>query len=665
MAKINILSPNVYNRIAAGEVVDRPYSVVKELVENALDAGASEVEIRIEKGGKSYISVLDNGGGIEYADLKSVFLPHATSKISAAQDLENICTLGFRGEAVASISAVSHMRYTSKCADGECYRIECNGGEIGEPMRAAGEKGTLVEVEDLFCNTPVRLKFLKSDKAEETDITTFVNRFILSHPAVCFRYFADGRQLAQSFGGGEEEALVSVYGASVLDNVYRLDAEKNGIRIRGYISNQNYFKPNRSYQSVFLNGRFIVNATVSAALTNAYASYAMKRQYPFYVLYVDMPPELVDVNVHPNKADVRFADNQVVYGALYGVVSAVLDGKSKALAYVASDASAPAAGQETSRAEEDSREPLAPSDPALGYTYEQAKREMEEAKAAFRTRQSVAAEETQEELPFEEVRGGTADKAVRTGAPQKETNGKELYNDLFFEPNTLEVNAPQAGGADVFAENKKLLAAEEALRRERAAQMKIDVAHCEYKGNLFNTFLIYEWGDNVYLIDQHAAHERLIFDRLQEKIEKREIMQQPMLVPYRRKVTPVEGVFLENCLPVLREIGFSVEEKEECVFSVSAVPTDLQSIAPDEFFDGVLRDISGLRGIKLKELLRDRLAMAACKAAVKGGMRLSEDEVVALLREMDGDAGMKCPHGRPVVVRMTRYEIEKLFKRIV
>ena len=683
MAKINILSPNVYNRIAAGEVVDRPYSVVKELVENALDAGASEIEIRIEKGGKSYISVLDNGGGIEYADLKSVFLPHATSKIAKAQDLENICTLGFRGEAVASISAVSHMRYTSKCAGAECYQIECDGGEIGEPTRAAGDDGTLVEVEDLFYNTPVRLKFLKSDKAEETDITTFVNRFILSHPAVRFRYFADNRLLAQSFGGGEEEALACVYGAALLKDVYRLDAEKNGICIRGYIGNQNYFKPNRSYQSVFLNGRFVVNSTVAAALTNAYASYAMKRQYPFYVLYVDMSPELVDVNVHPNKADVRFADNQVVYSALYGVVSAVLDGNSKALEYVVpegpgsleSPAASPsdAATVEGDRGEKSgaansfapARQSSLPYTPA--YTYEQAKSEIEAAKAKFKAEQSYFSDTEDddggEELPFEEVRKGfSAEKAVKKTEAAEQ---KQPYADLFFEENTLEINAPKGGAGDAFEENKKFLAEEDARKKERDAQMKIDVAHCEYKGNLFNTFLIYEWGDNAYLIDQHAAHERLIFDRLQRKMEDRTVVQQPMLVPYLRKVTPAEAIFLEDCLPVLREIGFAIDEKENCMFSVSAVPIDLQFIALDEFFDGILRDISGLRGIKLKEILRDRLATAACKAAVKGGMQLSEEEVRALLKDMNGDAGLKCPHGRPVVVRLTKYEVEKMFKRIV
>ena len=334
MAKINILPAKVYNRIAAGEVVDRPYSVVKELIENALDAGATEIEISIEKGGKQLIRVVDNGCGIGRDDLHSAFLPHATSKIAKAEDLENILTLGFRGEAVASIAAVSKMTITSKTAEGECYSLTSNGGELSEITQVAGENGTDVCVEMLFFNTPVRLSFLKSDKAEETEITNFVSRFILNRADVSFTYYVDGKKVLQSFGGGEEEAIVGVYGASILQNCYEIRAEKHGIKIRGYIGNQNFSKPNKSYQSVFLNGRYVVNATVSAAMMGAYKSYLMKRQYPFYVLYIDVPTQIVDVNVHPNKIDVRFADNQMIYGCLYSVVAAVLDGQSKALEYI-------------------------------------------------------------------------------------------------------------------------------------------------------------------------------------------------------------------------------------------------------------------------------------------------------------------------------------------
>ncbi|MGN1051919.1 MAG: DNA mismatch repair endonuclease MutL, partial [Candidatus Scatosoma sp.] len=328
MGKINLLPASVYNRIAAGEVVDRPYSAVKELVENSIDAGAKEIEIYVENGGKETIRVVDDGAGISREDLPAAFLPHATSKISRAEDLESILTLGFRGEAVASIASVSKMTITSKEEGKKCYSLTCHGGAIGE-VKEAGESfahGTDVCVSSLFFNAPVRLRFLKSERAEEADITTFVARFILARPEISFRYYVNGKTVLQSFGEGDEAAFACVYGVETLQNCYAVKAEKHGIKIRGYIGNQNFCKPNKSYQTTFLNGRYVSNQTLSAALSNAYANYLMKRQYPFYVLHIDVPPEIVDVNVHPNKADVRFCDNKTIYGCVYRVVSEVLDG---------------------------------------------------------------------------------------------------------------------------------------------------------------------------------------------------------------------------------------------------------------------------------------------------------------------------------------------------
>ena len=696
MSKINILSAQVYNRIAAGEVVDRPYSVVKELVENAIDAGATEIEIYVENGGKQLIRVVDNGGGILREDLQAAFLPHATSKIAKADDLERILTLGFRGEAVASIAAVSKMTITSKVAGESCYQLTSDGGKLGEIKEAAGDDGTDVKVEMLFFNTPVRLGFLKSDKAEETDITNFVSRFILNRPNISFRYYVNGKKILQSFGGGEEEAVVGVYGASVLKDCYKLDAEKHGIRIRGYIGNQNFSKPNKTYQSVFLNGRYIVNSTIAAAVANAYASYLMKRQYPFYILYIDVPTEIVDVNVHPNKADVRFADNQIIYGCIYSVVSNVLDGNSKALEYVVPDKNV-SATQETfstvperaqpphgntpppSFSEKRSGEMPLKSDKASGFaafTYEDAKREIEKAAPQFSVQKQNSAKE-EIELPFAmddgedtsrktpEARGGAMEKDK-----EKESDLRDAFADLHFEKNVLEVNASETISAsaerqnerqDFFAENKKLLEEMES----KAKQNKIDVASCVYAGKLFNTYLLYERGEEVFIIDQHAAHERLIFNRLKEQMQSRKILQQPMLLPFMLDLNAFESAFIRENLENIREIGFDIEEFGNNAFKISAVPLDLQEIDLKAFFNEILGDVSGYRCVKLEDLLKDKLATAACKAAVKGGMDLTREEVDRLFALMDGNMGLKCPHGRPVVVKMTKTDFEKMFKRIV
>ena len=649
--KINVLPPAVYNKIAAGEVVDRPYSVVKELVENAIDAGATEIRVEIEGGGKRLIRVTDNGSGMGKDDLPLAYSSHATSKLYSADDLFSIRTLGFRGEAIASVAAVSRMEIVSRTQEGDAYSLACEGGALGEVRPAAGAKGTVVTVEDLFYNVPARLKFLKSDAQEEADIGGVMARFLLSRPQISFEYIAGGKVKYRSFGDGLQAALAAVYGAETIGNCIEIDAEKHGIRLRGFLGSRNFYKANRTYQSLFVNGRYVVNQTVGAAVTNAYASYLMKRQYPFYVLFLDIPPEAVDVNVHPNKADVRFADNQVVYGCVYSVVSAVLDGNSRALEYLVN---APAASAVSSASA------ASPVDPAA----------------------SVA--------PAAPVQKPMQDSFFAPPAPKSEEKGmsyaeakKELAFDVaipkedvrFLEdaPVRMEVRQPSAAPAaerqtpysapaeDVFAENKRLLSEQSAkLRQER-----VDPAALEYKGELFRTYLIYEAGDTAYFVDQHAAHERILFNRLQAAMDARAVRSQPMLVPFVLSLNGQEFAFLEKNFGALHELGFEVEEFGDASVRVTAVPADLKDVDLAAFFGEVLSSMESLRAIRLADILKDKLATAACKAAVKGGETLTLDEVRALLQEMDGDTGMKCPHGRPAVVRMKKSEFEKLFKRIV
>lgn len=614
--KINILTADVYNRIAAGEVVDRPYSVVKELVENAIDAGASEISVEIEGGGKKRIRVSDNGGGIEKEDLKTAYLPHATSKLKSAEDLAAICTLGFRGEAIASIASVSRMNITSKTAAGGAYSLSSDGGKTGEPIPVGGANGTCVTVDDLFFNTPARLKFLKSDAQEEGDVTNMVARFILSRPEISFTYTANGKVRYRSFGDGLNSALASVYGAGILDDCFEISADKHGIKLHGFIGNQNFAKPNRSWQSLFINGRYVVNQTVSGAITNAYANYLMKRQYPFYVLFLDVPPEIVDVNVHPNKADVRFADNQIIYGSVYSVISAVLDGNSRALEYLAN----------------------APKPKA----------EPEEVRANAADAAQMTLEQAKKELAFDVSPAGGS-------APVLPYRKREP---VYFEVRSPRAEEPRE---DFFEQNKR-----ELLEREKSAkQERIDPRTLTFKGELFRTYLIYEAGDCAYYIDQHAAHERLIYNRLREQCENRTVVSQPMLLPFIYTANGQEFAFLQKNFGVLRELGFEIAEFGGNSVKISAVPADLKDIDLGAFLGEVLSSMESLRAVKLADILKDKLASMACKAAVKGGEFLSEEEVRALVDEMDGDMGLKCPHGRPVCMRMKKSELEKLFKRTV
>lgn len=647
MAKINILDSSVFNRIAAGEVVDRPYSVVKEFVENSIDSGASEIVVEIERGGKELVRVSDNGSGIEKDDFRSAFLPHATSKIARVEDLDVISTLGFRGEALASIASVAKVTVKSRAKGSDCaYSIICNGGLLGEMSPCARDEGTEICAENLFYNTPVRAKFLKTDKGEETEISNFVSRFILGNPKISFRYIVDGNIVLQSFGEGLEEAVAAVYGAQVLRECYCIKTIKHGISISGYIGKPSYTKANRTYQSTFVNGRYVVNTTISSAISNAYASYLMKRQYPFYVLFIDVPPEVVDVNVHPNKADVRFENNQVIYSSIYSVISAVLDGNASALEYIVG------AGQDdVSPQNTDNRITLSDikSNKSTGDS---------SASQLVSDLPSVATSVGQQKINL----SYKIDRPVLQSLVFEDSGAKSEFSIVKPEQNTGDQNKGFVSSSDdIFEENKMFIWAAE----KKAQQQKIIFDRAEYRGCLFNTYLFYEVGDDCYLIDQHAAHERLLFDRLKKEMERREVVKQPMLVPYVLKVNAAEAEFLTEHLQILEEIGFECEQFGIDSFKVSTVPMELQDISLSSFFAEVLNGVGGLKAIRLSDILRDRLASAACKHAVKGGMALSDSEKNNLFDMLAGDMGLKCPHGRPIAVKLSRYEIEKMFKRIV
>ncbi len=644
MAKINILDKKIYNRIAAGEVVERPYSVIKELIENAIDAGATDIDVTIEDGGKRLMRVSDNGCGISREDLPKAFLPHATSKISAVEDLDKILTLGFRGEALASIGSVSKATILSKTKDDEMGNIiVCEGGVIGDADVYPSDTGTTVSVENLFFNTPARAKFLKASKSEETDITNIITRLILSHPDIAFKYTSDGKVMLQSFGGGLDEAIIEIYGYNTITDCIPIETEKNGIKISGFIGKSYFTKPNRTYQTVILNGRYVVNNTIQSSMHNAYAAYLMKRQYPFYVLKIDMSPETVDVNVHPNKTDVRFIDNQVIYSTLYSVVTKVLDGSAAALEIVKPNNYVPI--------DEGSR-PIIPQKPITP----------DEIGEAHCDRPFVSG--FNEELLGQTIWG----RYNKSKSAEKE----EEFEKTFGVADSHDDEPRELGGNkidDIFAENKKYIAEMEAKKAaeeaEKARQEELKVEP-EFKviGQVLATYLILEKENDIYFIDQHAAHERLLYDKFIEEYKSGNVAEQTMLVPYIFRVNESESEFIIGKFPELRKAGFDISEYDVNEFAVYSVPVLLFDMDLKSFFDDLLSDIS-FKKETMPELIHDKIAMKACKAAIKSGKILSEDEIDALLKSMKYNTALRCPHGRPVTVKISRTEIDKWFKRIV
>ncbi len=627
MAKINVLDKKVYNQISAGEVVERPFSVCKELIENSIDAGAKNITVNILNGGKSYIEVTDDGHGMDKEDLSLSILPHATSKISVASDLEVIKSLGFRGEALASISSVSKLTISS-ILDGESkgYSITSIGGEVESIQESSIIKGTSIICKDLFFNTPARQKFLKNEKQEENDVVDLVARLSLANPYVSFKCYVDNKLTLQTFGDGLKEAIISVYGDEYLINSFEISNYKNGIKIEGFISKHNFTKSNRTYQTLILNGRYVVNQTIQSSIHNAYAPYLMKRRYPFFVLNVTMPNEVVDVNVTPTKSDVRFLDNQVVYGTIYSTISKVLDGTDKALDIIVKN-----------------NEIFYPSP--------------EQVKNSTQTNAKSTKSIT--------TLGDSVIKYPKDDFTLYENKLKASEDDTLFGICPQDQTPPVATQNDIFEENKKYILELERKKLKESTQVAVEYEQSlKYVGQVLNTYLIFERGEDIYFIDQHASHERLLYDKLIANLKIGEFAIQPLLVPYELKLNNVEYNFISTKIDALINIGLDIKPGFNNNYFIHAVPYELIDIDFDKFFSDVFQD-SLLKSQQIPDVINERLMQKACKSAIKSGKNLSKSEVDSLIKLLNGNINLKCPHGRPIAVRIARIEIDKWFKRIV
>ncbi|MBQ7453227.1 MAG: DNA mismatch repair endonuclease MutL [Clostridia bacterium] len=627
MSKINILTPEIFNKIAAGEVVERPASVIKELVENSIDSGASLITIEVVGGGIEAIVVTDNGSGIEKDDLQKAFLPHATSKIRTEEDLNSIFTLGFRGEALASISAVSNVTLQSRTKDSDIgAKISVRGGIIEGISDVGASTGTTITVKNLFFNVPARAKFLKKPKSEEQEITNLVSRFILANPTVSFRYIADGKTIYQSSGSGKDDALFCVYGKDALNQTLKLDREGDGIKISGVIGKPAFSKPNRTYQTIVINGRYINCYQISSAVYEAYGESLMKRQYPFFVLYLTIPNDCVDVNVHPNKMEVRFSDTSKVVASVYGAVTNALDKMDEITAV--SD-------------KEIQTEPQIKPEP------------------------QILSKEKFESFGFDKTDDIAVDDKISS-----------VDNLSFASRNTQQGVADGFGLGSAFLDgilenntkpNFSSPASETIIDKPNLVQADMNLDKSIRKiGKLFNTYLLLEDDQNVYFVDQHAAHERLNYEKFKAQVQAGTLVVQPLLIPYSLSVNAQEEDIINDRIKEIRELGFEIEPFGTRTFKISTVPSIVADLNFAEFFSNFLMDNKRISALKSVDLIKDELIQLSCKSAVKGGWDLSESEIEALYKSLGKEkVALYCPHGRPIVIRITKQEIEKWFKRIV
>lgn len=607
---INVLDSMIINRISAGEVVESPFSIVKELIDNSIDAGASKITVEIRNGGIDYISVKDNGKGIDYDDMIKAFLPHATSKIKNIEDLEAIGTLGFRGEALASISNVSQTTMLTKIQDSDCaYKLEVNGGNFGEIEASMCDGGTKIEVNNLFFNTPARRKFLRKPKQEESQITNVMSRYILSNPTISFRYIVDGKTIYQTNGKTLLDAICCVYGDDITPNLTYVEKEVDNIKVSGYISKIGFSKPNTTYQTLILNNRYVIDEIVSKAVYMANEEYLMPRQFPMFILKLDMPAVDVDVNVHPSKMNVKFSNPSKIYDLVYQTIRSSIYRQ------------------------------INPENTEIVSNIEHKMPQESLIKTDLTSLQ---------EIEIEPIVSTPINVSSRVSLKQESFSPVTIF-DLKQNAETSEVN-------------------ENTASKEEKNTKYIDIQKLpDFKivGEIFNEFIILEKGENMFLLDFHAGHERLNYDKFTEMIEQRDVVIQDLLVPYTQELTDNEVTYLMTLKDGLHELGFDIDQFGDKKIIIHSVPLQLKDVNLKNFIDDLLHDIKNLKPIMNNEI-RHYLMQKACKSSVKSGMTLSEFEIQELLKNLDEkNPVLLCPHGRPVITTISKKQIEKWFKRIV
>lgn len=648
---INILDTLVINRISAGEVVESPFSIVKELIDNAIDAGASKINIEIKQGGIDSIIVKDNGKGIEFEDIKKAFLPHATSKIKDVDDLDSISTLGFRGEALASISNVSKTNMVTKTESSDCaYSIEVNGGVFSEINPTSSDVGTKIEVNDLFFNTPARRKFLKKPKQEENLITNIISRYILAHPNISFKYIADNKIIYQTVGKTLLDAIYCVYGEETTQNIMPVDKTIGNLKLTGYVSKVGYSKPNTTYQTLMVNSRYVVDEIVSKAAYMAYEESLMTRQFPFYVLNLTMPAVDVDVNVHPSKINVKFAYPSKIYDLVYTAI------RSSIYQFLNPNKNTPINAEDIEKPTEN----LIKTDlNSLKEITVEVNRKSVNNSGFLELKQT-----TYNPLTIFDIKN---DDVARNNLTQ-ETNtksGQENQNiPIQPEQNLNNVNSNQPITKNTKYKNESI---QTNLEKQTTDDYKNVDDFLDYKivGELFNEFLILERQDKMLLVDFHAGHERLNYDKFTKMVNSRNLVIQDLLIPYTQELSQIEIDFIMQLKPELEALGFDIDTFSDRKIIINSVPMQLKDINLKNFVDDLVRDMKNLKP-NMNNEIRHYLMQKACKSSVKSGMKLSEMEIKELLRDLDiNNPVLLCPHGRPVVTVITRAQIEKWFKRIV
>lgn len=689
MSKIQVLDQITIDKIAAGEVVERPASVVKELVENAIDAGATAITVEIKEGGISFIRIADNGCGIEKSEVPSAFLRHSTSKIRTVEDLTHVASLGFRGEALSSISAIAQVELITKTKDDVFGTRYCISGGKEEAYEDTGApNGTTFLIRQLFYNTPARRKFLKTPMTEASHVGELMTRLALSHPEISFQFINNGQSKLHTSGNGKlRDVIYHIYGREIASNLLEVQEELDGMKITGFLGAPLVSRGNRNFENYFINGRYVKSNIIYKAIEDAYKGFTMQHKYPFVVLHMEVDGEYVDVNVHPTKMELRFHNQQAVYNAVYAAVDRGLHAE-ELIPRVTLDvpkAAAPAAVTQPEKPkteepvelhrlpEEPKRQPVRPIPTApkqasvpvqtpqrrevpvtpkkavppagernLDYFMEQMKKRV----ASYHAQNSSAEVKDRTAVFKPEVQADRIREAVNYRIASEEKAAEPV------KPHKVQKEEEPAHQLNLFEERL--------LKPEIRAEYKLI-------GQVFDTYWLVEYHENLYIIDQHAAHERVLYEKTIRGMKTREFTSQIISPPIILNLTMQEQELLQTYMDQFTRIGFEIEEFGQESYAVRAVPDNLFGIAKKELLMEMIDSLSDeIRRNQAADIIDEKVASMSCKAAVKGNMKLSASEVDALIGELLLlENPYHCPHGRPTIIAMSKKELEKKFKRIL
>ena len=680
MPEIQLLDQATINQIAAGEVIDRPSSVVKELLENAIDAKATAITVEIKDGGISFIRITDNGCGIEKDQVRKAFLRHATSKLHTIDDLLDIGSLGFRGEALSSIAAIAQVELISKPPEamlGIFYQIE--DGEEKSLTQIGAPDGTTILVRNLFYHVPARKKFLKTAATEGNYINQLMENMAMLRPDISMRFINGGQNKLYTSGNGRLKDLIyTIYGREISSNVLEINYECPLFAVTGYIGKPIISRGNRTFENYYINGRFVKSRLIAAAIEQAYKPFMMQHRYPFTVLHIKIKPELIDVNVHPAKMEVRFQQENEIYELLAGAIENTLRGK-EFIPDVSDDGKAEKKVQEKQKLPEpfeqrrlQAMKEIIPPPPAEHKTQNEQKPSAENKTQSEQKLFTENKTQSEQKLPRNEeqpkVPSKLSEPVCEYKAEKKQTikDSDSKWESASGIHKRIGQDVSQTVNQMPTQPEQKLEKPEQqTLFTEPLLSEKARIHH-RLIGQLFDTYWLIQYGNQLYIMDQHAAHEKVNYERLMEAYRKKERITQFVSPPMVISLTRAEEAILEEFKSEFERIGFTIEPYGGREYAISEIPANLYGINEKELFLEMLSDLEDRGSMQPSELIASKLASMSCKAAIKGGQKISFKEADALVSQLlTLENPYACPHGRPTIITMTKYELEKKFKRIV